>query len=538
MGERGRLGGERMQKNTANRLHRTYVWDILIGMGSQPATAEEVLGTLTQVRDVCGRLDPSVLGDHEVSGVFDAVVAMQRLVSGAVTRLSARYEESGAWKRNGAKSPEDEVARKTGTSARAARRKLATSKRLAKHPKTDQAVREGKLSDEQADEVSSGADASPEDEERLLASAGTDRLHELRRKADEARAKAEKDREERRRRQRKARCVRRWKDRDGLQNLLLKLPDEDMAEVDAVLQRKVDRAYADARDSGKFETWEQYAADVVRDLLTGRSGGSGGDRRTGQAVRPDKKVIALIELAALNRGRVEPGETCEIAGVGPVSVSAIRALLGDAMLAVVIKDGVDVLHVTHFGRHATAHQRTALEARGPRCERCGSLHRLDIEHHDDWADTYVTQLEELGWACGHCHHLKTRHDLRFVGPPGNKRFVTRDGEPWDPVLDDPVARQAAGPPGSADPPDPPTGPTRPVPPGRTRRHPSRRPSRRRDRATCSPSPTERPGHMRSKPMQPGATAAGASARRDPVEERPGGRTRLRTPGRASVTSAP
>ena len=141
-------------------------------MAGEPTTAEEVLGTLTQVREVCGRLDPSVLGDHEVPGVFDAVVAMQRLVSGAVTRLTARYEESGAWKRNGAKSPEDEVARKTGTSNRSARRKLATSKRLAKHPKTDDAVRRGELSDEQADEVSSGADASPEDEDRSVGLGG------------------------------------------------------------------------------------------------------------------------------------------------------------------------------------------------------------------------------------------------------------------------------------------------------------------------------------------------------------------------------
>ena len=74
------------------------------------------------------------------------------------------------------------------------------------------------------------------------------------------------------------------------------------------------------------------------------------------------------------------------------------------------------------------------------------MHLLDIEHHDDWADTYVTRLEELGWACGHCHALKTRHDLRFVGPPGNKRLVTKEGEPWDPVIDDPVARRTAGPP--------------------------------------------------------------------------------------------
>ena len=282
-----------------------------------------------------------------------------------------------------------------------------------------------------------------------------------------------------------------------MQNLLLKLPDEDMAEVDAVLQRRVDRAYADARDSGTFEAWEQYAADVVRDLLTGRTADTGsGGRRTGQAVRPDKKVIALIELAALNRGRVAPGETCEIAGVGPVSVSAVRALLGDAMLAVVIKDGVDVLHVTHFGRQATAHQRTALEARGPRCERCGSLHRLDIEHHDDWADTYVTQLEELGWACGHCHTLKTRHDLRFVGPA-----VTNG---WSPKTVNPSTRSSTTP----SPAPRPVHPADPGPPSLNR--PARRPLARTHpaprhprRATCSPSPTDAAG-QRQTTDAPGA----------------------------------
>ena len=413
-------------------------------MAGEPTTAEQVLLALAHVRDVCGRLDPSVLGDHEIPAVFDAVVSMQRLSSGAVTRLTSRYEESGAWKRNGGKSPEDDVARKTGTSARAARRKLETSKRLQKRPKTDEAVRNGELSDEQADEVAAGADASPDDEDRLLASARTDRLHELRRKAAEARAKADKDREARRQRQRKMRCVRRFKDSEGMQNLLLKLPDEDMAEVDAALQRHVDKAFADARDAGRFERWEQYAADVVRDLLTGRA--QGPTRRSNQAVRPDKKVIATIDVQALNRGHVEPGETCHIAGVGAVSVSAVRSLLADAFLAVVIKDGVDVRNVTHLGRQATAYQRTALEARGCRCERCGSAHLLDIEHNEGWTLTHETKLDDLSLACRHCHDIKTRNDLRFVGPPGNKRLVAKDGTPWDPVVDDPVARSKTGPP--------------------------------------------------------------------------------------------
>ena len=427
-----------------------------MGKERQPATAEEVLGTLAQVRDVCGRLDPSVVGDHEVPAVFDAFVAMQRLVSGAVTRLTARYEESGAWKRNGAKSPEDDVARKTGTSTGRARKKLSTSKRLAKRPKTDAALRDGELSDDQADEVSSGADASPEDEDELLESARKDRLHELRRKAADARAKADTDREARRQRQHKLRSLRRWNDDDGMGNLLLKLPQDDMAEVDAALKPRIEKHFADGRDSGRYDTWEQYAADAAKTMLTGA--GDGGGSRSGQAVRPDKKVIAQIDVAALNRGSVEPGETCEIAGVGPVSVSAVRSLLSDAFLAIVIKDGVDVLNVTHLGRQVTAHQRTALEARGCRCERCGSRYLLDIEHNTGWTVTYETKLDDLSLACGHCHDLKTRHKLHFVGPPGDKRLVTRKGEPWDPVVDGPVTRgdraDAPAPPGR-EPPDQP-----------------------------------------------------------------------------------
>ncbi|MFP5578879.1 MAG: hypothetical protein ACLGIZ_11695, partial [Acidimicrobiia bacterium] len=39
--------------------------------------------------------------------------------------------------------------------------------------------------------------------------------------------------------------------------------------------------------------------------------------------------------------------------------------------------------------------------------------------------------EDLGWLCWHCHDLKTRHDLKFAGPPGNRWLVDREtGEPW------------------------------------------------------------------------------------------------------------
>ena len=90
-----------------------------------------------------------------------------------------------------------------------------------------------------------------------------------------------------------------------------------------------------------------------------------------------------------------------------------------------------MLHVTHLGRQVTAAQRTALEARGARCERCGSRHLLDIDHNEGWTLTHDTRIEDLSWQCWHCHDLKTRHDLVFAGPIGNRWLVHRKtGEPW------------------------------------------------------------------------------------------------------------
>jgi hypothetical protein len=321
-------------------LYSNVCSGIVVGMAGGPTSAAEVLDLVARARDACGRLDPVAVSLAEVPAVFDAVAELERLAGGAVLRLAARYEEAGVWKRNGARSPEEDLARKTGTGTSRARRKLGTSKRLRSQPRTDDAVRRGGLSPDQADEVSEGAGAAPDAEDDLLDTAQKRPLHDLRRKVAEERAKADRDREERARRLHKARSVRRWDDADGMGNLLLRLPAEQMREVDAALKPRIDRTFADARDAGRMEPVEAYTADVVRDLLLSRpdGGGSTGSSSSGrQAVRPDKKVIARIDVEALNRGRVEGDEICEIAGVGPVAVSAVRRLLSDAFLTLVIE---------------------------------------------------------------------------------------------------------------------------------------------------------------------------------------------------------
>ena len=193
-------------------------------MTDRPPMLEEIAAHLEAMRAFCAAFDPSILADCDVPAAFDALATTQKLAEGAVVRMTARYEEAQAWKRNGAKSPEDDIARKTGTSTSRARRQLDTSKRLRRRPKSDAAVRAGALSPDQADEVTSGAAASPDDEDSLLASARKDPLHELRRKAADARAKADRDREATRRRQHRNRRVSRWRYSEGMYNLHLRGP--------------------------------------------------------------------------------------------------------------------------------------------------------------------------------------------------------------------------------------------------------------------------------------------------------------------------
>ena len=104
-----------------------------------------------------------------------------------------------------------------------------------------------------------------------------------------------------------------------------------------------------------------------------------------------------VDIEALRRGHTEGDETCEIAGVGPVPIATARRLLGDAALAIVIKDGVDVMNVTHLGRNLTAHQQTVVEWWGLRCEvkGCDSRDFVDVHHLFEYVRSGHTRLDEL-----------------------------------------------------------------------------------------------------------------------------------------------
>ncbi len=343
-------------------------------------------------------LEPRVYAGDEARRLLDVVLRVKRLASAAETLLAARVAETDAWREGSTdRSAAHWLARRCGISIADAKAKLDTADKLAELPATAEALRAGRLSDQQAREVVAGATADPGAEKDLLATAADDSLKELR---DESRrAQATDDEEGRQARIHRRRGLRARVDSDGEFCLTYRGTVYAGAQILAGLKPFTDAAFQQARKDGRHESLAAFAADGLLAMAQAAAAGNGTPGRS------NVKVIIRVDATALRRGDVEPGEMCEIAGVGPVPVSVAREVLGDAALAVVITDGVDIRNVTHLKRRTTAHQRTALEFWGVRCDvkGCDSTDFVDVHHTFEWAQSQRTRLDELRTPC-RFHH--------------------------------------------------------------------------------------------------------------------------------------
>jgi hypothetical protein len=304
--------------------------------------------------------------------------------------MAAGVAQTEAWRDGSDRSAAHWLARQIGTSIAEAKAKLETAERLRELPATSEAFRVGRLSDQQAREVVAGAVADPKSEQRLLDTAADDSSKELRNES--RRAQAVDDEEGRQRRIHERRALRASVGSDGTFRLSFSGTALAGAEILAGLKPFTEQAFQQARKEDRTEPLAAYAADGLVAMARAARAGDGTS-----TPKSNVKIIVVVDTAALRRGEVQHGETCEIRGVGPVPVSTVRDLLGDAAVAVVIKDGVDVRSVTHLGRRTTAHQRTALEFWGIRCQvkGCDSTDFVDIHHIFEWARTHHTRLDEL-----------------------------------------------------------------------------------------------------------------------------------------------
>ena len=411
--------------------------------GEEPKSqlASDIAAIGLALRAVVSELRPNDVPLPWAPDVLAAFADVQRVAESGRVLMTARAAQARDWERQGYASAADWLAAQQGTTTGRARADLETSGHLDNLEATADAVRAGRLSPEAAGAVADAAAANPGAEDDLLDLAQRESLKRTRQEAERRKAEVRSEDEKRQReeRVRKDRSLRFWFG-NGAGNLHATGPIDVLKELEALIQREVDRKFRANRDAASRESRDNYAFDALIDLA--RTGGTGANKvgepaedraesagsasSAGRARRAPLTRLTLIrvDLAALLRGSVAHGEVCEIGGIA-VSVAELRQLLGESIMQLVLTNGEAVVDVVNLGRKPTVAQVIAKLFAAACCtvQGCDRAVRLEFDHRTDWARVKVTELANLDLLCDHHHDLKTLEKWALVPGTGRRPMV-------------------------------------------------------------------------------------------------------------------
>ncbi len=440
-----------------------------------------------QLSELISALDPDAVSGPTAQQLWGELDRIERLGSAGKTLLARRIAATHDRDHAGTRTAAESLARPAGTSTTAAKEALDTSNRLTELRSVASALRNAELSPAQAAAITSAAEADRSAQNRLLELAARASLAELREECARVQAAADPDPDATNRRIHQQQRLRHYSDAEGGWNLSARGTAQDVAAFTTVLNAITDDVFNAARRDSRHEPPEAYAFDALMAFAQHAAGPdqpaaptNGGAEPaadvpaavTSSSITPARRLVVISRWtrtaappgppaatpgssatpgagrwarsaepllqpalsglasrrrAALRRGRVDGGELCEIAGVGPVPVSVARDLLREAIVKLVITNGVDVANVTHLGRGPTAAQKIALMWTNPTCavEGC-HRRRIEYDHRKPWAQTRHTRLDELDPLCDYHHDLKTRLGWALVPGSGKRAFVPAD----------------------------------------------------------------------------------------------------------------
>jgi hypothetical protein len=388
------------------------------------------LVSVTELRRVvceaASRFDPAGLDGETAGAAVQEWSAIAHAADAAMALAAARLSGCDLPVSAGVRDAADYVAKATGTTTPHANDLIARGCGLTAQDLTRAAATSGLLSPQQASVIADAVAANPAAEAELLSAAARSSLGELRQKCAEKKAEVQDVRQiERQIHQRRG--VRRWRDANGAEHLHAIGTKREMAVFDQATKQLVDQCFEQAHRNGQREPLEAYAFDALVGLARRFLDGD----TTGAKQDPIRNLTILrIDLPALVRGTVQNGETCEIAGLGPISVACAREMLGESVLKLVVTQGVEVRNVTHLGRGPNTAQKIALLWEQPLCQRegCGRRARLESDHDDgfEYRITRHTRLDELSHLCDPDHDLKTLHGWALVEGSGIRPMVPPD----------------------------------------------------------------------------------------------------------------
>jgi hypothetical protein len=368
--------------------------------------------------------EPERVTSAQAAELVELFAEIERLSAAGRVLYARRAADSSVWRREGHRSAASWIAAKTKTGLGDALSSLKTAEALESLPSTSEALRRGDLSVSQAREITTAASVHPEAEGALLRAAAEHGFGGLRDKCAQVRAASSSARQEneRYRAVHASRYFRHYSDGDGALRLDARLTPDAGAKLVSAIEAEARSVFDRARKSGNKEPSSAYAADALVALVTGTSGGSersgrGGGKRSSRGAM----VHIRVDMAALQRGHVRPGETCEIPGVGPVPVATATKALSDAFVKIFVTDGVDIQSVCHVGRSVPAHVQSALEERDPVCvvSGCEVAHGLENHHWDvPFEKCRTSSMGDLARLCAWHHDLVTYGGHELVGGPG------------------------------------------------------------------------------------------------------------------------
>jgi hypothetical protein len=141
---------------------------------------DELQGTVKTLDGLLGSApDPALVHPTDARRIVEAAAAAEQRAASIKTLFVRRAADSGVWAKEGYRSPEEWLAKQTGTSYGQAVGTLNASEKLQELPKLEKAVRDGELSQPQLNELASAA--TPDNEQRLLEASKRQSFTQLRR---------------------------------------------------------------------------------------------------------------------------------------------------------------------------------------------------------------------------------------------------------------------------------------------------------------------------------------------------------------------
>jgi hypothetical protein len=361
---------------------------------------ELVRESVESLRRFVAGFDPAALDGEQARELVEQAAEGERLLGAVRTLAAGRVAETAAW---GAQFRDAAawMSSVAGTTVGKARATIETAERLQALPTTADALRAGQLSDAQVELVASGATADPSAEQQLLTAAARNGVKGLKTETARVVAAASTDQDERYA-SAKARRYLRHRAISDVEGLLeMRGPIDRTAAFMAALEPYERDQFELARKADRRELPEALAFDAMVQLAADAAAG----RLRDAPKRAPATIVVRVDKTAFDRGCTEPGEVCEIPGVGPIPVSVAQRLSQDAIYKALITDGTDVLSISHLGRHIPVRLRTAIEEAYPECARegCHVDRHLEIDHIVPVTKGGPTEFANLHRLC-HWHH--------------------------------------------------------------------------------------------------------------------------------------